>query len=123
VAADGHAGEALRAFVWREETGMRSLGGLNGGLVSRANAVSADGAVVVGVASDGRADEGERGFVWTASGGMRTVEAWLYENSLAAAAMPVVQATGISADGQLLVGQLEGERAFIASVRPRWPQF
>jgi len=35
----------------------------------------------------------------------------------------VVQATGISADGQLLVGQLEGERAFIASVRPRWLQF
>ena len=119
VATDGHAGEVLRAFVWREETGMCGLGGL----ISRANAVSTDGSVVVGVASDGRAADEDRGFVWTAEGGMRTVEAWLYEHSLAAAAVPVVQATGVSADGQMLVGQLEGERAFVASVRPRWPLF
>ena len=46
-----------------------------------------------------------------------------FTSGVAAAAVPVVQANGVSADGQLLVGQLDGERAFIASVRPRWLQF
>jgi len=69
-------------------TTMVSLGVLNGGSISSAAGVSADGAVVVGYATDGAAGNAQRAFRWTRAGGMQTVEAWL-----AAAGVPTALST------------------------------
>jgi len=94
---------------------MVSLGVLNGGSISSAAGVSADGAVVVGYATDGAAGNAQRAFRWTRAGGMQTVEAWL-----AAAGVPTALSTstayGVSADGSVVVGTLANSQAFIARV-------
>lgn len=54
------AGNGQEAFRWKQATGMIGLGVLPGGAVSVANAVNADGSVVVG---DGDSANGSGHFV------------------------------------------------------------
>ena len=78
------------AFVWTAEAGMIGLGDFDGGNIdSEANAVSADGTVVVGWAEGGGA------FRWTAQAGLVP---------LGTLGQNVDYAFGISADGQVIVG-------------------
>jgi probable HAF family extracellular repeat protein len=81
-----------RAFRWTASGGMQDLGTL-GGTWSWANAVSADGAVVVGAAENVAGQF--RAFRWTASGGMQDLGTLGGGDS---------DARGVSADGAVVVG-------------------
>ena len=83
------------AFLWTEETGMVSLGGLTTDYPSStARDISDDGRVVVGQSSlNGRG----RAFVWTQDGGMVPIaptNEW----------GPITRATGVNADGSIVIG-------------------
>jgi probable HAF family extracellular repeat protein len=83
---------------------MQDLGTL-GGASSRANGVSADGAVVVGRAAN--AEGQTRAFRWTASGGMQ---------DLGTLGGGYSQAWGVSADGAVVVG-------YATNAEGRWHAF
>ena len=93
------------AFRWAQATGMVGLGDLPGGLFySKANGVSADGSVVVGV-SEGA--NGNEAFRWTQATGMvglGVLPGGYFSSS----------ALGVSADGSVVVGYSDSENeAFI----------
>jgi len=83
------------AFRWTAAGGLVGLGFLPGGTLSRATAVSADGAVVIGT-SNGKA------FRWTQSGGMVAIGPHLPDGHYFT---PVA----LSADGSAIVGESDGE--------------
>lgn len=107
---DGSSAYDFRAFRWTKETGLVSLGALDGRNSSAAG-VSADGSVVVGFSPNGA---GDHPFRWTAATGM--VDLGVLNNGVASSA------TGVSADGKVVVGysldsvMSSGYRAF------RWTQ-
>lgn len=78
------------AYIWTPSSGMTGLGILPGTVFSQANAISADGRVVVGLS-------GEHAFRWTASGGMQLLSA--LPNGLDDAV-----ARAVSHDGSVIVG-------------------
>ena len=79
------------AFRWTAATGMVGLGDLPGGSFDgEAFAASADGSVVVGLSNaEGNATQA---FRWTAAGGLQSLA-------------PMSVAYGVSADGQVVVGE------------------
>jgi probable HAF family extracellular repeat protein len=92
---------------------MVSLGTLNGGVYSRAAAISADGNVIVGLSADGSAGNVERAFRWTQVGGMVSLGTLggLSSNAFAA-----------SSDGRVVVGHSADSSAGGASRAFRWTQ-
>ncbi len=97
------------AFRWTAETGMVSLGTLNGGPDSFANGVSADGSVVVGESDYAATGAYSRAFRWTAATGMVSLGRLNDGNRSSA--------KGVNADGSVVVGNAEngassGWRAF-----------
>jgi len=103
VSADGSVvvGWALdlfqddRAFRWTDATGMQDLGVLPGCTRAMANAVSADGNVVVGFSDQGLWQTA-LAFHWTAAGGMQSIGTLPADISS--------HAFGTSADGSFVVG-------------------
>lgn len=99
-AKDGAAGNGSRAVLWTRN-GVRSLGALAGDDYSAALAVSGDGRTAVGIsvielvpfAPLGRVAEA---FIWTESGGMRGLGTLNGGRGS--------EATGVSADGRIVVG-------------------
>jgi probable HAF family extracellular repeat protein len=100
------------AFRWTESTGMQSLGDLPGGdFFSVAYAVSGDGRIVVG---QGKADDHIGGnnydlppeaFIWTKADGMQDLRDLLIDDyGLDLGDYRFRAATGISADGNVIVG-------------------
>lgn len=128
VSADGSvivgSSDALsghEAFRWTQTDGMVGLGDLPGGIFSsRAYAVSADGSVVVG---DSATDKGySEAFLWDSISGMRNLRDVLIDGfGLDLASWTLTIATGISADGKVIVGNglnPQGqEEAWIANLR------
>ena len=102
-----------QAFRWTQAAGMVSLGMLNGGSYSSAHGVNADGSVVVGTASDGAAGNAQRAFRWTQADGMKTVEDWLRSTGVSVAVTTAI-GYGVSSDGNVVVGALANDNAFIA---------
>ncbi len=118
-AFDGAAGHAMRAFRWTQASGMVSLGTLNGGVFSNARGVNGDGSVVVGAANDGATgnETNRRAFRWTQATGMQSVESWLRAHGISVPADVTGIATGVSDDGDVVVGDFENRvTSFIARV-------
>ncbi|MCZ7445981.1 autotransporter domain-containing protein [Agrobacterium rhizogenes] len=108
-----------RAFRWSAATGaMEPLGALVGGTASVAYGLSADGSVIVGQATSGN---GQRGFRWTEASGMVSVEDWLRGNGVTVASDFTGNASGVSADGNIIVGQTSSNTPYIARVVPANP--
>jgi probable HAF family extracellular repeat protein len=95
-----------QAFRWTQATGMIGLGafqtpfGIGG---SQALAVNTDGSVIAGWSFG---DNGEQASLWTQSGGLRSLRAVLTDAGLgpAIANWDFTRATGLSADGRVIVG-------------------
>lgn len=103
-----------RAFRWSAATGtMRALGALDGGSESSSLGISADGSVIVGTARSG---SGWQGFRWTEATGMISVEDWLRNNGIAVASDFTGSANGVSADGNIIVGQTRNNTPYIARI-------
>jgi probable HAF family extracellular repeat protein len=101
VSADGQvvvgrsvSTSGYEAYRWTASGGMVGLGTLTGMTVSQANAVSADGSVIVGIVGTDLYPSGPA-FRWTASGGM---------TSLDSTGMLIADAMAVSADGSVVVG-------------------
>ena len=93
-------GIAYRPYRWTKSGGMQDLSALLGNSANVYH-VSADGSVIVGAFSNG--DGQRRPFRWSQSGGFQDL------GILPGAAR--VSATGVSADGSVVVGQVKfGER-------------
>ncbi|MFN3649570.1 MAG: hypothetical protein ACK47B_08290 [Armatimonadota bacterium] len=127
LSADGRVavGQAMfrrwgpwRAFRWTDRGGMRNLGTL-GGRQSWAFGTDGDGSLVVG-AAEGRRNRVEA-FVWTRRAGMRSLRKLLLKGGATEVReWALLSATGVSADGSVIVGtginpagQREGFRAVV----------
>lgn len=97
------------AFMWTAESGMTSLGALpGGGRTLAANAISANGQVIVGLG----ADFSFEAFQWR-SGNVMTLGTFDRAN-------PGSEAFGVSADGAVIVGQGSGRDADGAGEASVW---
>jgi len=83
---------SFEAFRWTETTGMVGLGTVDGAVQSFAEAVSADGEIVVGRTNT-------ESFLWTEATGMEGLG-----DLGGPLPFPVSEAYGISADGSVIVG-------------------
>jgi uncharacterized membrane protein len=102
VGAAGSPGFA-QAFRWTADTGMQPLGFLPGYQYSFARAVSGDGSVVVGTASNDSPRINEA-FLWTSTEGIQSIRDLLSEAGIDMTGWTLQGATGISADGSIIVG-------------------
>jgi probable HAF family extracellular repeat protein len=102
IAGQGTSGAGNEAFRW-ENNDFTGLGDLPGGtFLSQANALSADGSVLVGL---GTTSEGNRAFIWDSASGMQNLHEVLVEQfGLDLGGVILNEATGISADGSVIVG-------------------
>ncbi|OHE00866.1 MAG: hypothetical protein A3K14_04570 [Sulfurimonas sp. RIFCSPLOWO2_12_FULL_36_74] len=114
VVGESHSENGYEAFRWTE-AGMIGLGDLAGGAFnSYAVGVNADGSVVVG---DGTTGSGREAFRWTQATGMQSLNEWLAEDGYTLTGWSGLGATGVSDDGNVVVGygsSSNGLEAFIA---------
>jgi probable HAF family extracellular repeat protein len=120
LADDGALGAgAVRSFRWTSATGMVSLGALHGNTNSLSVAldVNAVGDVVVGISEDIATSRSD-GYRWTAPTGMQTISEWLTSKGIAVAptAPTVATAESVSANGNIVTGQLSDGNIYIARV-------
>lgn len=90
------------AFRWTQAGGMVGLGSVAGYADSYATAMSADGGVVVGTASTGGGSE--LAVRWAQASGMQSVSDWLSSTGVSVGAWQLLNANGVSGDGQTVVG-------------------
>lgn len=103
-----------RGFRWNATTGaIQPLGAIGGSGGSSPYAMNADGSVIVGAAQSGSR---QRGFRWTEATGMVSVEDWLRSNGVTVLADFTHTATGVSADGNIIVGQTKNNTPYIARI-------
>lgn len=109
----------FHAFRWTLTEGMTNLGTLHTDKItgySDAYGVNAAGDVVVGSAYS---ESGQRAFRWTSTTGMQSIEDWLTANGVTvnASAPKTMEAKGVNAAGDVVVGQLDNFHAFIATTK------
>ncbi|MET3613296.1 putative HAF family extracellular repeat protein [Rhizobium aquaticum] len=104
---------ALHAFRWTTSTNAMTDLGTLGGTNSYAYGVNADGSVVVGQAL-ATINAGSRAFRWTQASNMVSVDDWLRAQGVTLVSDVTVEARGVSADGNVIVGTLQNGHAFIA---------
>jgi uncharacterized membrane protein len=130
VSADGSAiaGVGFQsgqgAVRWTEAEGPVWLGhlpGLRGTVYSFASDISNDGTVIVGGSGE---DARFQAFRWTAASGMRSVQQMLQELDVDLTGWKLGAASGVSADGSVIVGDginPEGDwEAWVAVIPPNY---
>lgn len=100
-----------RAFRWTSTTGLQAIGPLSGHTHAIATGVSDNGKVVVGVSAAGPLSYnlflghgGGIAFRWTEAGGIQDLRQVLITASLNLTGITLVNASGVSADGQWIFG-------------------
>jgi probable HAF family extracellular repeat protein len=101
VVGTSSSASGVQAFRWTAGSGMVGLGYLPGGNSSSATAVSGDGSIVVGSSYSA---SGNQAFRWTAGSGMQSLWDLLVTNGFNIDPAEVLIASGISADGNTIVG-------------------
>ncbi|HJQ82449.1 MAG TPA: PEP-CTERM sorting domain-containing protein, partial [Candidatus Binatia bacterium] len=103
IVGEATSGSGVEAFRWTSGAGMQGLGDLpDGDFHSIAFDVTRDGAVVVGTATTA---VGAEAFVWDAARGMRRLQDVLIaQGDTAVAGWTLTEATGISGDGRVVIG-------------------
>ena len=119
VVGQAYNGTAQHAFRWTQASGMSDLGTLASDKTTGASVaygVNAAGDVVVGQAYNGTTNQA---FRWTSANGMQSIEAWLTANGVTvnAAAPKTSIAYGVNAAGDVVVGKLANNHAFIATTK------
>jgi probable HAF family extracellular repeat protein len=129
--AAGHSGDAFNgtydhAVRWTGLPGsggvIQDLGTLGASTYSRADAMSADGAVVGGVST---VPSGDHAFLWTAGLGMVDLNTYLPSLGVDLTGWTLADVRGISGNGSALVGNgtFNGaDRAFLLRSAAGWPQ-
>jgi probable HAF family extracellular repeat protein len=94
-----------RAFSWTATTGMRDLGTL-GGPMSAAYGVSGDGSVIVGKSLTTSSSASEHAFRWTTTRKLEDLQRALLDAGVTSVQNWILlgSATGVSADGTVIVG-------------------
>ncbi len=113
-AQDDSAEKHNVAFLWSEQTGFQTLGWLHSGGYARAYGISRDGTVVVGNAPDGAYHGHGTGFRWTRESGMQSITEWVQSAGGRITRSLVSQVTGVSGDGNTIVGTLHDGDPFVA---------
>ena len=94
-----------KAFRWTAAAGMRDLGTLGGPMAAAYN-VSDNGSVVVGRALTSSLSSSDRAFRWTPQNGMQNLQQALQDLGVTAVnGWILLGATGVSADGTVIVGE------------------
>lgn len=93
-----------RAFRWTASTGMKDIG-TTGGPMSAAYDGNTDGSVIVGKSLINGQSTSERAFRWTAKTGIRDLRQLLLSAGVSSVQNWILSsATGVSADGTVIVG-------------------
>ncbi len=92
------------AFLWSQATGTVSIGDFSGGRhLSSANAVTADGSIVVG---RGETDNGGLAFIWDELNGLRSLQSALENDyGMDLTGWSLYEATDITPDGNIIIGK------------------
>jgi probable HAF family extracellular repeat protein len=94
-----------KAFRWTAATGMRDIGTLGGPMAAAYN-VSDNGSVVVGRALTSSISSSDRAFRWTPQKGMQNLQQALQNLGVTSVnGWFLLGATGVSADGTVIVGE------------------
>jgi probable HAF family extracellular repeat protein len=94
-----------KAFRWTGASGMRDLGTLGGPMAAAYN-ISDDGSVVVGRALTSSNSASDRAFRWTSQKGMQNLQQALQNAGVTSVTgWILLGATGVSADGTVIVGE------------------
>ena len=94
-----------KAFRWTAATGMRDIGTLGGPMAAAYN-VSDNGSVVVGRALTSSSSASDRAFRWTPQKGMQNLQQLLQNAGVTSVSgWILLGATGVSADGTVIVGE------------------
>src|ERR671923_944081 len=94
-----------KAFRWTATTGMRDIGTLGGPMAAAYN-VSDDGPVVVGRSLTSSNSASDRAFRWTTTRGMQNLQQLLQNAGVTSVSgWILLGATGVSADGTVIVGE------------------
>jgi probable HAF family extracellular repeat protein len=94
-----------KAFRWTPSMGMRDLGTLGGPMAAAYN-VSDNGSVIVGRSLTNSGSASDRAFRWTPQEGMQDLRQALLDAGVAAVQdWILLGATGVSADGTVIVGE------------------
>jgi probable HAF family extracellular repeat protein len=124
VGTSNESGTPPQAFIWSATGGMQPLGVLNfptgPGSDSAAAAVSSDGSTVVGASAQGRGSSAQgEAFRWTRATGIIGLG---YLSAIPSNVGPtgVSYATGVNADGSVIVGASQNASSFSEAFR--WTQ-
>jgi probable HAF family extracellular repeat protein len=105
VGQSRNSGAFWKAFRWTAATGMRDIGTLGGPMAAAYN-VSDNGSVVVGRALTSSSSASDRAFRWTTQRGMENLQSVLTNLGVTSVnGWILLGATGVSADGTVIVGE------------------
>jgi len=111
--------ESEQAFRWTEATGMVGLGSLPDAPHSLPTCMSADGSVVVG--NSGFNANTAASFIWDPAQGMRPLRSLFEEDPVTKNGWIIDRGACVSADGQVLFGEMQPQGAEVRAWLARLP--